>query len=100
MGVRLGRYGDGEISVLPDHRVVQDGPFAIVRHPVYFGFILFVASGAFLIADPAAAMSAALRALVMYFRAREEERFLLDHLGDAYAAYRRGVPMLVPWRRP
>ncbi len=97
--VRLGRYWSGEISVLPDHRLVEGGPFAIVRHPVYLGFGLFVAGGALLIADPAAGLFAALAALVMYFRAREEERFLIEHLGDEYAAYRRRVPMLLPWPR-
>ncbi len=96
----LGRYWDGAISVLTDHHIVRTGPFAIVRHPVYLGFDLFVTGGAFLSADPVAGLIAALVALVMYFRAREEERFLSERLGDAYAAYRRRVPMLRPWPRP
>ncbi len=98
--VRMGRYWDGLISVLPDHRVVDDGPFAIVRHPVYLGLILFTAGGALLLADPVVGAVALVNAAVLVLRARAEERFLEERLGAAYREYARRVPMLVPWPRP
>ncbi len=95
----LGRYWDAAISVRADHRVVDEGPFAIVRHPVYLGLILFDAGGALLVADPVVAAVAVIAAVLMYFRAREEERFLEARLGEAYREYARRVPMLLPWRK-
>ncbi len=94
--VRMGRYWDGLISVLPDHRVVDDGPFALVRHPVYLGLILFNGGAALLLADPVVGAVAAATAVVLVFRARAEERFLEERLGEAYRDYRRRVPMFVP----
>lgn len=93
---RLGRYWDASISVLRDHRVVDDGPFAVVRHPVYLGLILFLAGGALLVADPLVAAVTAVVAVLMLFRARAEERFLEERLGDEYRDYARRVPMLLP----
>ncbi len=95
----LGRYWDGLISVRDDHRVVEAGPFALVRHPVYLAFILGVAGGAALLADLAGAGAALASAALMYLRARAEERFLEERLGDAYRDYRRRVPMFVPLPR-
>lgn len=97
--VRLGRYWDVAISALADHRVVEDGPFAIVRHPVYLGLVAFVLGGALATADPLTALAAFVMTVVVAFRARAEERFLEERLGDDYRAYARRVPMLLPWPR-
>jgi protein-S-isoprenylcysteine O-methyltransferase Ste14 len=94
--VRLGPYWDGLISALPDHRIVQDGPFGLVRHPVYLGLSVYLAGGALLEADPVVGAVAVVTALVVALRAREEERFLEERLGDEYRAYARRVPMLLP----
>lgn len=94
--VRLGRYWDAAISALPDHRVVQDGPFAVVRHPIYAGLLGFLAGGALLVADPLVAAVALAMVPVLLVRARAEERFLEERLGDEYRDYRRRVPMLLP----
>ena len=94
--VLMGRYWDAAISVREDHRVVDDGPFAVVRHPVYLGLILFLGGGALLLADPLVGLVALATTVLLVFRARAEERFLEEHLGDAYREYERRVPMLLP----
>ena len=95
----LGRHFDMEVGVHEGHEVVDRGPFAIVRHPVYFGlavhFIgaclatgnLLLIAGTLLGSFPA-----------FYARAAAEERLLRETLGPAYDAYARRVPMLVPVR--
>lgn len=93
---RLGPYWDAAISVRRDHRVVDDGPFALVRHPVYLGLVGFLSGGALLTADPLVALVAAVVAVLVVLRARAEERFLEERLGEAYREYERRVPMLVP----
>lgn len=96
----MGRYWDGDISARADHRVVQRGPFALVRHPVYLSFDLAVVGAALALADPLVGLVAILSLPLMYGRARAEERFLVEQLGDAYRDYRRRVPMFLPWPRP
>ena len=95
----LGRHFDLEVEIHEGHAVVDRGPFAVVRHPVYLGlavhFIgaclatgnLLLVAGTVLVTFPA-----------LYVRAAAEERLLRDRLGPAYDAYARRVPMLIPAR--
>ncbi len=83
-----------------DHRVVDTGPFAIVRHPIYTGFILAALSMAIARGTSLSFLGLALIVLGFWLKARLEERFLRAELGpDAYDAYAGRVPMLVPWPR-
>ncbi len=96
--VHLGRLWSGAITRKQNHRVVDTGPYALVRHPIYTGMILAVFATAAAQATVSGCLGAALIALGVWIKARMEERFLSAELGaDAYAAYRRRVPMLVPF---
>ncbi|TMD57059.1 MAG: isoprenylcysteine carboxylmethyltransferase family protein [Chloroflexi bacterium] len=92
----MGGYWSGAISARADHRVIAEGPFAFVRHPVYAAFLLGVIGGALALADPVAAVTALVSIPLMRGRALAEERFLEDRLGDAYRDYRKRVSMFVP----
>lgn len=92
----MGGYWSGDVSVRRDHVVVDTGPFAFVRHPVYAAYLLGVFGAALALADPAVAVAAVISVPVMRGRAMAEERFLEAHLGDAYRDYRRRVRMFPP----
>jgi protein-S-isoprenylcysteine O-methyltransferase Ste14 len=88
-----------EVEVHEGHEVVDRGPFAIVRHPVYFGLAVHfigacLATGNLLLI--AGTLFGTFPAL--YVRASAEERLLRESLGPAYDAYARRVPMLIPGR--
>jgi len=94
----LGRHFDMEVEIHEGHEVVDRGPFAIVRHPVYLGlavhFIgacLATGNGLLVLGTVAVTFPA------LYLRASVEERLLRTQLGPAYDAYAARVPMLVPW---
>jgi protein-S-isoprenylcysteine O-methyltransferase Ste14 len=95
--LHLGALWSSSVTRKEDHRVVDTGPYGIVRHPIYTG--LLAASVAL------AAVSGTLLGLVgllvvivgVFLKARLEERFLSDELeAGVYAAYRARVPMLIP----
>jgi protein-S-isoprenylcysteine O-methyltransferase Ste14 len=86
------------VTVKADHRVVDSGPYRIVRHPIYTGILLAVYATAALKGTVLGLVSAAIITLGIWMKARLEEGFLRGELGaDAYDAYRRRVPMLLPF---
>lgn len=93
--IEMGRLWSGNIVRKEGHRVVETGPFALVRHPIYAGISLSVLAIAVIDGAPVAFAGAALIAVGFALKARVEERFLEEALPD-YAVYRTRVPMLVP----
>ena len=95
--IHIGRLWSGSITRKEGHRVVDTGPYALVRHPIYTGLIAALVASALAQATAVALAGAALLTFGFWLKARAEERFLTAELGaDAYGAYRRRVPMLVP----
>jgi protein-S-isoprenylcysteine O-methyltransferase Ste14 len=94
----MGRLWSGLVSRLEDHRIIDTGPFAIVRHPIYSGVIMAAFLLAIELGTLQALAGATLFLIAFWLKARVEENFLRKELGtDAYDAYRRRVPMLVPF---
>ena len=76
--------------------LVETGPYAVVRHPVYSGGIL-VFVGISLALSPWALIGTAALAVLWALKSRIEERFLLARY-PAYAGYCRRTPYrLVPF---
>jgi protein-S-isoprenylcysteine O-methyltransferase Ste14 len=96
--LHLGRLWSSAITRKEDHRVIDTGPYALVRHPIYTGLIVAIFATAAAQATVTGCFGAALIALGLWLKAGIEERFLMTEPGtDAYGAYRRRVPMLVPF---
>ncbi|HEX7711053.1 MAG TPA: isoprenylcysteine carboxylmethyltransferase family protein [Sphingomonadaceae bacterium] len=93
--ITMGKLWSGGIEVKDGHRVVETGPFALARHPIYTGLITAAIAAAVIRATPWALAGAALFALGFILKAKVEERFLEAELGG-YDAYRKRVRMIVP----
>jgi protein-S-isoprenylcysteine O-methyltransferase Ste14 len=79
-----------------DGALVESGPFAVVRHPVYSGGIL-VFAGISLVLSPWALAGTAALGVLWALKARVEERFLVARYPE-YAAYRtRTKYRIVPY---
>jgi protein-S-isoprenylcysteine O-methyltransferase Ste14 len=96
--IGLGPLWSLSVSRKDTHKIVQDGAYHLVRHPIYTGLIAAAASHAVLIGQLANLAGAVLIAIGFSLKARFEERFLARELGSAaYAEYARRTPMLVPF---
>jgi protein-S-isoprenylcysteine O-methyltransferase Ste14 len=94
----LGRLWSGFITLKEGHHIVDQGPYALVRHPIYSGILLAMVATALASPSRLALVMAAAILMVLVTKAWAEERFLGQELGEeAYAAYRARVPMLVPF---
>jgi protein-S-isoprenylcysteine O-methyltransferase Ste14 len=96
--LHLGRLWSGDVQAKADHRVVDDGPYGIVRHPIYTGLLAAALALAVVKGLLPSLIGAGLTIAGFRLKARLEERLLAAELGEgAYEAYRRRTPMLVPF---
>ena len=92
--IYLGPLWSSVITRKKDHKIIDTGPYAFVRHPIYCGLIIALLATA--VAEGKAA--ALLGSLGVWLKACTEERFLMTELGpEIYDAYCRRVPMLIPF---
>ena len=95
--LHLGRMWSARITRKADHKVVDSGPYAVVRHPIYSGLLLSLLATAAAKGTVLGIAGFAILLIGIWLKARLEERWLTEELGaDAYAKYRRRVPMLLP----
>jgi protein-S-isoprenylcysteine O-methyltransferase Ste14 len=83
-------------SVLPEaRRLVREGPYRLVRHPLYLAEAVATA-GLILLHWSAAALAAgAVQFLLQFYRLLQEEKILTAAFPD-YAAYAKVTPRLLP----
>jgi protein-S-isoprenylcysteine O-methyltransferase Ste14 len=96
--IYLGPLWSSTITRKEDHKIIDTGPYAFVRHPIYSGLMIALVATAAAEGRLTALFGAALVILGVWLKARTEERFLLTELGpQIYGDYCRRVPMLVPF---
>jgi len=92
----LGARWSSAVGVPAGHTLVTDGPYAVVRHPLYAG-ILLLAAGTVLAHPSWATLCVAVGLTAgMAFKIPAEERALRAAGGDAWARYAADVPALLP----
>jgi protein-S-isoprenylcysteine O-methyltransferase Ste14 len=96
--LHLGVLWSGAITRKEGHHVVDTGPYGLVRHPIYTGLLLAALATMILRGNLHAIIGFVLLVVGYTLKAKMEERFLRAELGaEAYDAYARRVPMLVPF---
>lgn len=94
LGVQL----SGTLHLRDDHQLVQIGPYARVRHPMYTAFVLqFTGLGLLVGSLPLLAVLLATQAWTIGWRLPAEEQSLHAQFGDTWTAYRRRTGALTPW---
>ena len=78
-----------------DGRLVADGIYRRIRHPIYAGVIGVALGWAFFVVSPFALLVALLLAVWLDLKSRREEVWLEERY-PAYPAYRRGTSRFLP----
>ncbi|MGD0680129.1 MAG: isoprenylcysteine carboxylmethyltransferase family protein [Polyangiaceae bacterium] len=87
---RENTFTSSVIEVALEQRVIDSGPYAIVRHPMYAGALVLVAGIPMALGSVVGLAAFPPFAAVIVWRLLDEERFLLSRL-PGYAAYRERV---------
>jgi protein-S-isoprenylcysteine O-methyltransferase Ste14 len=77
-------------------RLIESGPYRLVRHPIYGGLVLAAAGWALVRASLPALLGAAILLVFFDLKRRREEAWLRDRF-PGYAAYSRRTRRMIPW---
>ena len=97
----LGQNWSVTLELNADHRLVTEGLYRQMRHPMYASFLVLGIGQALLVANWIAGLSGlASVALLMAVRLPREEAMMVEQFGDQYRDYRRRVGAVLPrwWR--
>ena len=93
----LGQHYSGHVSVKKEQELVQSGPYRIIRHPAYAGYLLMafgLSLGYSSLVGYASIVFVLLPAVI--YRIRLEERFLAEHFGTQFDEYACRKKRLLP----
>jgi protein-S-isoprenylcysteine O-methyltransferase Ste14 len=95
--VHLQHYYAERVEVQPEHKVIDTGPYALMKHPVITSFF-GIAGGLFLV-NPST-LAALIYTIWDFTRAAQQEEDLLTKTLPGYADYARRTPRFLPrlWR--
>jgi protein-S-isoprenylcysteine O-methyltransferase Ste14 len=94
--IHLGKYWSGRITLKENHRVIQTGPYAWVRHPIYSGLILALFGTAITLGTISAFAGFAFMLISFVRKLKIEETWLRSQFGAEYEAYQNRVKALIP----
>jgi protein-S-isoprenylcysteine O-methyltransferase Ste14 len=94
---RLGAFWSNRIEIKQGHRLIQDGPYRLIRHPIYLGLIVAAAGSAIADGDVGAVVGFIMIAGSFILKLRREERFIASAFGAEWTAWRIRTWALVPY---
>ena len=84
------------LQIIEDQKLVKDGPYKYVRHPLYlgeilrnFGFVIIFSSGI-------GVLFIVIGTILLLYRINIEEEMLLQAFGEDYKNYKRTTKKLIP----
>lgn len=94
---QLGRNWSVTLEIRDKHRLVTDGPYRYVRHPMYSSFWLWAIAQAFLLPNWVAGLSGIAGVGLLYFwRVGAEESLMEKSFGDEYRSYAARTGRVIP----
>ena len=82
----LGQNWSAKITIKEGHRIIESGPYAVVRHPIYSGFLLAMLGTALVLGEVRALAAWALAFLGWKLKSRMEEEFMEHRFGAEYTS--------------
>jgi|GEM_PF-203880 protein-S-isoprenylcysteine O-methyltransferase Ste14 len=94
----LGRFFSSTVGVQKDQKVVDNGPYRLIRHPSYTGgFLFMIGLGLALQSWGTVLITLLIFSLVYGYRIRVEENALISKLGNEYVEYMKKTKKLIPY---
>jgi protein-S-isoprenylcysteine O-methyltransferase Ste14 len=96
--ITLGASFRTTIETTRDQKVVTTGPYKLIRHPSYCGWLLICCGYGIAMQNWLSLLVAVLLPLTaLLYRIHVEEKVLVSSLGTEYVEYQKRTKRLIPW---
>jgi protein-S-isoprenylcysteine O-methyltransferase len=85
------------VTVKQNHELILRGPYTVVRHPMYSGFLLALAGTVIAVGEIRAFIGLGLAFIAFFLKTVAEERFMREEFSGEYARYSQRVRRLIPF---
>jgi protein-S-isoprenylcysteine O-methyltransferase Ste14 len=92
----LGRFWSPNLQLRVGHRLMREGPYARIRHPMYSAIVGWLMGLGLVAANGVPLGLAALAALHFTLRISGEEKMMLQQFGDEYREYVKQTGRFLP----
>ena len=92
----LGEHFSKKLELQTNHRLIDNGPYRFVRHPMYATLLLCASATCLISANLIVMAMVGAVAVVFVLRIQQEEAMLVGRFGQEYSNYRRHTAALVP----
>jgi protein-S-isoprenylcysteine O-methyltransferase Ste14 len=94
----LGRFFSSTVAIQKNQKVVDNGPYRLIRHPSYTGILISLIGFGLALQSWAATLLIIIIFAVAYgYRIQVEEKTLTSELGDEYIEYSKKTKRLIPY---
>lgn len=93
----LGTNWSAALELKEDHRLITEGIYQKIRHPMYLALFVFALGQVFVLPNHLVAWPFALAMIVLFVhRVDKEEAMMLDEFGEEYRRYQERSHLLIP----
>ena len=85
-----------DVAIKKNHKLVTNGPYALVRHPIYTGLLGLSVGTAMIQGTWVAFLGLACGLVSCWIKLNQEEQMMLGHFGQAYKNYQSHTKRLIP----
>jgi len=93
----LGANWSATVTIKENHTLIRRGPYQIVRHPIYTGFLLGLLGTSFVYGFARCFVGILVVGLGFWLKSQTEEQFMVQQFGQQYLDYRQQVRALIPY---
>lgn len=86
-----------QLQIVNKHKLVTDGLYKHIRHPLYLGEIIRNLGVAILFSSVYGILIVSLASIFLLFRIQMEEKILIVVFGQKYKEYKRRTKKLIPY---
>jgi protein-S-isoprenylcysteine O-methyltransferase Ste14 len=80
-----------------DHELIQEGPYSVIRHPIYTGFLVIFFGTALAAGRIGGLIGLVILFIGLWIKLKQEERLMIKHFGKKYIDYKKRTKALIPY---